>query len=101
MTGGLAFVFDEDDRASAHINSQLVLVESPTPFEIEYLHQWITRHAQLTSSEKAQSLLRDWHANAGRFLKITPKDQAAQAQPIAMVPATATESVLVERGIGK
>jgi glutamate synthase (ferredoxin) len=97
MTGGLAFVFDEDDRAAAHINSQLVSVERPTPFEIEYLHQWITHHAQLTSSEKAQALLRDWHVNSGRFLKITPKDQAAQAQPIAIRPASAAESILIER----
>ncbi len=97
MTGGLAFVFDEDDRAAAHINPQLVRVETLTPFEIDYLQQWMMYHAQLTQSLKAQAMLRDWHINSIRFLKITPQDQAAQAQPLVMAPIHAAEPILIER----
>ncbi|HLF25035.1 MAG TPA: glutamate synthase large subunit [Anaerolineae bacterium] len=94
MTGGIAYVLDEDESAAARINPQLVRVEALPPDEVEQLHDWISRHAQLTHSRKANALLRHWSEVSTHFLKVVPKDQPAQAAPIAVTPATISQPVL-------
>jgi len=100
MTGGLAFVAAEDDRVVNRINAQLVTVETPSAFEMDYLHDWIAYHAQLTLSGRAQGMLREWRTRPPRFLKIAPKDQAAQSQPLLLAPQRETGRVYVVRGVG-
>ncbi len=100
MTGGLAFVAAEDNRAASRINAQLVNIETPSAFEMDYLHEWIAHHAQLTLSSQAQAMLREWRTRPPRFLKIAPKDQTAQAQPILLAPRREAQRVYVMRGLG-
>ncbi|CAG0935365.1 glutamate synthase (ferredoxin) [Thermoflexales bacterium] len=88
MTGGLAYLYDEDGTAGRRVNRQLVNVEPLTTFEIDYVQQWIQHHFALTSSSHAEAILNDWANKSARFLKVVPKEAAAQTQPIAIPRST-------------
>jgi glutamate synthase (ferredoxin) len=88
MTGGLAYLYDEDGTAGRRINRQLVNVEPLTAFEIDYVQQWIQRHFALTNSPYAEAILNDWANKSAKFLKVAPKEAAAQTQPIAIPRST-------------
>lgn len=88
MTGGLAYVYDEDGTAGRRINRQLVNVEPLSTFEIDYVQQWIQHHFNLTGSQHAEAILNDWANQSAKFLKVAPKEAAAQTQPIAIPRST-------------
>ena len=88
MTGGLAYVYDEDGTTGRRINRQWVNVEPLTTFEIDYVQQWIQHHFDLTNSPHAAALLEDWASHSSKFLRIAPKEAAAQTQPIAIPRST-------------
>jgi glutamate synthase (ferredoxin) len=94
MTGGLAYVYDEDGTAGRRINRQLVNVEPLTTFEIDYVQQWIQHHFNLTGSPHAEAILNDWANQSAKFLKVAPKEAAAQTQPIAIPRSTITTSAV-------
>ncbi|HSD84897.1 MAG TPA: glutamate synthase-related protein, partial [Anaerolineae bacterium] len=94
MTGGLAYVYDEDGTAGRRINRQLVNVEPLTAFEIDYVQQWIQHHFNLTGSPHAEAILNDWANQSSKFLKVAPKEVAAQTQPIAIPRSTVSASTV-------
>ncbi len=94
MTGGLAYVYDEDGKAGRRINRQLVNVEPLTAFEIDYVQQWIQHHFNLTGSSQAEAILNDWANQSAKFLKVAPKEAAAQTQPIAIPRSTVSASAV-------
>jgi glutamate synthase (NADPH/NADH) large chain len=65
-----------------------VNVEPLTTFEIDYVHQWIQHHFNLTDSSHAEAILKDWANQSTKFLKVAPKEAAAQTQPIAIPRST-------------
>jgi len=71
MSGGVAYVFDLDPRL---VNRELVEVEAPSAHDLAYLREVVGRHAQLTGSVVAASLLGDWPRRARAFSKIMPRD---------------------------
>jgi glutamate synthase (NADPH/NADH) large chain len=91
MTGGLAFVYDVDGRSAAHINRQMVNVETLNADDANALQAWLYQHVQFTGSVVAQAILADWPTTSQRFLKIAPKDLPNQAVPM---PALVAERVL-------
>jgi glutamate synthase (ferredoxin) len=91
MTGGLAYLYDEDGTAGRRVNRQLVNVEPLSTFEIDYVQQWIQHHFNLTSSPQAEAILNDWANQSAKFLKVAPKEAAAQTQPIA-IPRQGTDA---------
>ncbi len=99
MTGGLAYLYDEDSTAGRRINRQLVNVEPLTTFEIDYVQQWIQHHFNLTNSPRAEAILNDWTNQSSKFLKVAPKEAAAQTQPIAIPRSTVNAAAAhVKRG---
>jgi glutamate synthase (ferredoxin) len=92
MTGGLAYVYDEDGTAGRRINRQLVNVEPLSTFEIDYVQQWIQHHFNLTGSPHAEAILNDWANKSAKFLKVAPREAAAQTQPIAIPRSTVSTS---------
>jgi glutamate synthase (ferredoxin) len=92
MTGGLAYLYDEDGTAGRRINRQLVNVEPLSTFEIDYVQQWIQHHFNLTDSSRAEAILNDWVNQSSKFLKVAPKEAAAQTQPIAIPRSTVSAS---------
>ena len=91
MSGGIAYVYNEDGQFEAYCNTSMVTLE-PLLTESEQearvsrdlwhlgtadealARQLIERHAQLTGSTKAQQILADWSSARGKFVKVFPNE---------------------------
>ncbi len=78
MSGGIAFVFDEDGGFAARCNKAMVDLEDVVEErDIEDLRGFIERHVRYTGSTKGQSILAEWESNVRRFVKVMPSDYKA------------------------
>lgn len=75
MTGGFAYILDEDRELNRRINSELVeiLPVADYPIHEEHLRGLIMEHAQLTHSAWAEEILADWQRFADCFKLVKPK----------------------------
>ena len=75
MSGGIAYVLDEQGDFARRVNMQMVGVEPlAEPEEIAAVRALIERHAQYTGSARAAAVLAQWTQLAGRFVRVIPKD---------------------------
>jgi glutamate synthase domain-containing protein 2/glutamate synthase domain-containing protein 1/glutamate synthase domain-containing protein 3 len=81
MTGGLAWVFDEDGSFVSQTRYHSTFL-APEPLSTlddaagEELRQLIQLHAEKTNSTRAHRILADWANLSGRFVRLTPLPQA-------------------------
>jgi glutamate synthase (ferredoxin) len=77
MSGGLAYVFDEDGQFGTRLNREMVnlyrLVECEDS-EIAAVKAVIQKHFQLTGSARARRILDHWSDCLPKFAKVFPKD---------------------------
>jgi glutamate synthase (NADPH/NADH) large chain len=71
MSGGIAFVLGLDPPM---VNTEMVELQRPDPEDLVWLHDVVTRHARLTGSTVASSVLSDWPRRSAQFVKIMPTD---------------------------
>ena len=77
MSGGIAYVLDEDRDLYMKLNKSLVSLESVTEkYDILELKGIIEEHAAATGSEKAKNILADFDRYVTCFKKIIPHDYA-------------------------
>lgn len=77
MSGGIAYVLDEDRDLYMKLNKSLVSLETVTEkYDILELKGIIEEHAALTGSEKAKRILENFSAYIPSFKKIIPHDYA-------------------------
>lgn len=85
MSGGIAYIWDEDERARQRINTSMValedLVESD---EIAELKTFIEEHAQVTGSERAARILATWDVQLRKFIKVIPREYKRALDRIAV-----------------
>jgi glutamate synthase (ferredoxin) len=75
MSGGVAYVLDEQGDFARRVNTQMVGVEPlAEPQEIAAVRSLIERHATHTGSARAAAVLAQWAQMAGRFACVMPKD---------------------------
>ena len=75
MSGGVAYVLADVDAFRIQCNLGTVELETVDEEEdIAELHALISKHAEVTKSTVAQSLLQDWTNSIGRFVKVMPSD---------------------------
>jgi glutamate synthase (NADPH/NADH) large chain len=74
MSGGIAYVYDPDDRFPALVNYQMVDVEPLTDTDREWLRATVERHRELTGSDVADAILRQWESEVESFRKVMPED---------------------------
>ena len=75
MSGGIAYVLDDIDALRIRTNLGTVELESLVePEDIEEVHTLVSKHAELTGSTVAKSLLADWKKSIARFVKVMPTD---------------------------
>jgi len=75
MSGGIAYVLDTAGDFAVKVNKQMVAIEPlESPDEIDALRGLITRHRDLTGSERAAAVLDDWQGSLAKFVKVMPKD---------------------------
>ena len=100
MSGGVAFVFDEQGDFEANCNTSMVALErvvsaqeqartsSPESWHLgqtdeELLKTLISNHARLTGSTLANELLEHWVSSRARFVKVMPLQYKAALQAAA------------------
>ena len=90
MSGGIAYILDEDNSFDANCNKSMVDLEKLSnnemnskhtekeinsdllDFDISRLKLLINRHYKNTKSEKAKIIINDWEKFLPQFIKITP-----------------------------
>ena len=74
MTGGTAFVFDEDGGFRDRCNPELVEIAGIDDHdELSFLQSLIYRHLEETGSSRARALLLHWAEYQPKFKKVVPK----------------------------
>jgi glutamate synthase (ferredoxin) len=75
MSGGVAYILDEEGDFATRCNTQMVGLEKlEDPEEINDLHQLIQCHVDYTQSQKALKVLAHWEAMVPKFVKVMPRD---------------------------
>ena len=75
MSGGVAYVWDPQNRFNARCNTETVELESlEDPSDIDELHHLIELHRQYTGSTVASRVLEDWPRVVSQFIKVMPTD---------------------------
>jgi len=75
MTGGMAFVYDAEDRFEAMANPDTIVWQRlASKHWEETLVALIDEHVKRTGSPRAAELLTNWKAARGRFWQICPKE---------------------------
>ena len=74
MSGGLAYVLDEDNRFRRRCNAATVNIEQMAAEDDDaiWLQQIITRHYDLTGSPRAAEILANWEDHMARFVRVFP-----------------------------
>jgi Glutamate synthase domain 2 len=75
MSGGVAYVLDEENRLYKNLNKQLVSMELLSEKnDIEELKKMIEKHVEATGSKKGQKILDSFEEYIPHFKKIIPAD---------------------------
>ena len=75
MSGGIAYVLDEDDDFASRCNTAMVDLERVLAAEdVETLHSLIGQHLRHTRSPRAEKILEKWQSMLPKFVKIMPVD---------------------------
>jgi glutamate synthase domain-containing protein 2/glutamate synthase domain-containing protein 1/glutamate synthase domain-containing protein 3 len=75
MSGGIAYVLDEDASFATRCNTNMVeMIEIDDADELKQLHALIVRHHQYTASTVAERIIDDWDGYAGKFVKVMPTE---------------------------
>ena len=74
MSGGIAYVYDPDDRFAALVNYELVDLVPLDDEDREWLRATVERHRELTGSDVADGILAQWGTEVAAFRKVMPED---------------------------
>ncbi|MFP6615450.1 MAG: glutamate synthase-related protein, partial [Candidatus Hydrogenedentota bacterium] len=76
MSGGIAFVLDEDDALKSLCNPGLVDIKPLHKESIPELRFMLKKHVKYTGSSVAQDLLDNWEESLPKFKRVMPRDYA-------------------------
>jgi glutamate synthase domain-containing protein 3 len=74
MSGGIAFVLDEEDRFEKLCNKDMVGLEAVEGDSVATLRGLMERHLEWTGSTVARRVLDNWEEMLPRFVKVMPSD---------------------------
>jgi glutamate synthase (NADPH/NADH) large chain len=74
MSGGIAYVYDVDGLFDTRVNYEMVALEELSDEDVAFLHDTVSRHAELTGSPVAERILASWESAHDRFKKVMPGD---------------------------
>jgi glutamate synthase (NADPH/NADH) large chain len=74
MSGGVAYVYDADDKFVQRLNFEFVDLERLDEEDVEWLRDAIRKHFAETDSPVAEAILKGWHTQVRSFRKVMPKD---------------------------
>ncbi|MCP4224481.1 MAG: glutamate synthase subunit alpha, partial [Actinomycetia bacterium] len=102
MSGGVAYVLDEDRTFPQRVNPEMVELEDLGADDDARLHLLVTRHLEETGSAVAKRLLADWSMSLNMFVKIMPTDyrRVLEAQQRAADEGTDPVAAMMEAAHG-
>jgi glutamate synthase domain-containing protein 3 len=75
MSGGIAYVLDENQLFDTRCNLEMVDIEPVSlKDDIEFLNKYINKHVRYTNSKYARELLNNWEEILPYFVKVMPVD---------------------------
>ena len=75
MSGGVAYIWDPENKFPANCNMEMVELEDVTHEEdIDELKSLIEEHGEITGSTVAESILNNWDESLKEFVKVMPTD---------------------------
>jgi len=74
MSGGIAYVLDEDGDFPIRCNKEMVDLEAMDEEDAELVRGLLERHREYTGSTVAERLLSQWPGITDKFVKVFPKD---------------------------
>jgi glutamate synthase (ferredoxin) len=75
MSGGIAYILDEDGTFASRCNKEMVDLETLSdPADIEEVNTMLRRHLNYTQSAVAERVLAHWQDALKTFVKVMPKD---------------------------
>ena len=77
MSGGVAYVLDDDGTFVGRCNAELVGLEPLGPDDVGVVRELIEEHERRTGSTVAAGALDDWQTTQLRFVKVMPHDYRA------------------------
>ena len=78
MSGGVAYVFDENRDFATRCNPGMVELEPiQDPEEQQWIREQIERHRDFTGSDRADRLLQNWGDTLSRFVRVMPTEYRA------------------------
>ncbi|HMN20672.1 MAG TPA: glutamate synthase-related protein [Ottowia sp.] len=119
MSGGIAYVYDEDGQFASRCNHAMVQLEAVLPAaeqlagesvaslhrgrsDEEQIRALLDEHLRWTGSRRARELLDHWHAARGRFVKVFPNEYRralAELATRAAAPAAAAAGTGTEKPV--
>ena len=83
MSGGVAYVYDTKRRLPSQCNKEMVEIEPLDAEDFECVRGLLTKHADLTGSPLAQTILKDWDSRSQHLVKVMPRDYKKALQQLA------------------
>ena len=78
MSGGVAYIYDIDDRFYSRLNDEMVVALAVTrECDKQELRKLVEKHFEKTKSERARSLLANWDTSLRKFVRVIAKERAA------------------------
>ena len=75
MSGGIAYVLDEDGSFSGKCNMGMVELHAlDDQAEVSHIHALLVRHSQYTGSTVARRILDNWDGYRAKFVKVMPTE---------------------------
>ena len=74
MSGGIAYIFDENNDSIEKVNKEMVTIEEIDQEDTDFLKDIVEEHYKLTTSPKAKRILDEFDNNISRFIKVIPVD---------------------------
>ncbi|MGE4650416.1 MAG: glutamate synthase subunit alpha, partial [Myxococcota bacterium] len=74
MSGGIAYVLDEDGNFESRVNPETVDLDPMDEEDLERVERMLRAHFRYTRSDRAEDVLRKWDTYAPKFVKVFPRD---------------------------
>lgn len=97
MTGGLAYILDEDDTLIPKVNKEIVKIQRVlAPVGQMLLKSLIQAHVEKTGSNKGSAILKEWDKYLPLFWQLVPPSEEDTPEACAEYEQAATEQVTLQ-----
>ncbi len=72
MSGGIAYIYDEDGSLSKRCNTGMVEVEALESEDLETIKDLVEKHQRYTGSSLARDILANWKKSSAKFVRVMP-----------------------------